>query len=210
MFSASKDNNDFKRSDSNRKEESKPQSNWGNNVELWEAFRSENESAFVEVYHTYFQLLFNYAKQLNPDSDSCKDFIQDFFIKLRRNRARLPEVSSIKAFLIKGLRNLMIDDYNKRSKMPLVEYNDQTHDFHVIPSFETLLIDRQITEDQLNKITQIIATLPSRQREAMHFFFYNQLSYEEISEIMNFGSVKAARNLIYRALKEIKERFDNI
>ena len=44
----------------------------------------------------------------------------------------------------------------------------------------------------------------------MHFFFYNQLSYEEISEIMNFGSVKAARNLIYRALKEIKERFDNI
>ena len=165
---------------------------------------SSSESAFVEIYHQYFQLLYNYGRQINSDPESCKDVIQDLFIKLRKNRSKLPQVNSIKAFLLKSYRNKLYSEFKKKQRIETITYSNEAHNFLVSPSYETLLIDRQITKEQLERIKSAISTLSQRQREALHFFYYNNLSYEEIGEVMNFSSVKAARNLVYRALKEVK------
>ncbi len=185
-------------------------SSWENNELLWNAFRKGNESAFVEIYHQYFQLLYNYGRQINSDPESCKDVIQDLFIKLRKNRSKLPQVNSIKAFLLKSYRNKLYSEFKKKQRIETITYSNEAHNFLVSPSYETLLIDRQITKEQLERIKSAISTLSQRQREALHFFYYNNLSYEEIGEVMNFSSVKAARNLVYRALKEVKEKINNL
>jgi RNA polymerase sigma-70 factor (ECF subfamily) len=45
--------------------------------------------------------------------------------------------------------------------------------------------------------------LSSRQKEIIYLKYYQNLSYEEVSEIMNIN-YQVARNLLYQAIKSLK------
>jgi RNA polymerase sigma factor (sigma-70 family) len=51
---------------------------------------------------------------------------------------------------------------------------------------------------------QALAQLSNRQKEIIYLKFYQELNYEEVSEIMNIN-YQAARNLLYQSIKSIKK-----
>ncbi len=48
-----------------------------------------------------------------------------------------------------------------------------------------------------------LGRLSNRQREIIYLKYYQNLSYEEVSEIMNIN-YQVARNLLYQAIKSLK------
>ncbi len=172
--------------------------------ESWEAFRKGSESAFIDLYNRYFQLLYDYGRQVSGDKEMVKDCIQDVFVTIRNKRKKLPEVSSVKAFLLKCIRNKILTEHTKRSKQRAVDLEQTPLDFLIMPSVEDIMISRQYSQDNLHKIQKSLKCLTQRQREIIYYFYYNNLSYTEIKEVMSFSSVKSARNLLYKALVEIR------
>lgn len=173
-------------------------------LRLWEEFRKGSEAAFIEVYNQYFQILYDYSFRLTSNKPLCKDCIQDLFYKLRKNRSALPSVQSPKAFLIKSIRNQLLNEIKKSKRSDSLSEASINQPFLVTPSHETVIIARQFSQSQLRRISWAIAKLTARQREAIHFFFYEELGYSEIADIMGMTSTRAARNLIYRSLKAIR------
>ena len=49
--------------------------------------------------------------------------------------------------------------------------------------------------------------LPNNQRKALYLFYYEDYSYKEVAEFMGMTNIKSARNLMYKAINNLKKSF---
>ncbi len=66
------------------------------------------------------------------------------------------------------------------------------------------IIAQELSEEQARQLKQAFSNLTGRQREALFLRYYQGLSYEEISDIMDVR-YQSLRNLISTALKRLRE-----
>ena len=173
---------------------------------IWKAFKNGSESAFIHIYEAYFDKLFIYGSQFTSDKGRVKDAIQDLFIDLRKNRARLGDTTSIKFYLFKCLKRWIIKEsghwFNKCEEFS----GDMA--FHFTLSHEQVLIDRQLDEDKTIRLNKALAELSPRKREVIYYFYYEGMSYLQIKELMNMSHVKSVRNLLYKAIDFLRENIE--
>lgn len=177
---------------------------FSSDVEVWDAFRQGNESAFIFIYETYFEVLFGYGFSIVPDPNLIKDSLQDLFVELRERRAKLGPTDSIKFYLFKSLKRKLLKEITKwpGSKDSL---DAIPADFQFTLSYEAQLIDRQLTAEKISQMNDAISKLSRRQREIIYYSFFEGFSYAQIQEIMGLDSYQSARNLMYKALKELRK-----
>lgn len=157
-----------------------------------------NESAFITIYSTYFDTLYLYGKRFVRQEQFLKDIIQDLFISLRRNRGTLGQTNAIKFYLFKSLKRKIVKEEKRRINQTEVLPDDFEFDVYFSP--EQLLISRQITEETAARINAALRKLSPRKKEVIYYFFFEDLSYCQIREIMKLDNIKSVRNLVYKAL----------
>ena len=47
--------------------------------------------------------------------------------------------------------------------------------------------------------------LPERQRKAIHYFYFENVSYAQLAELMEMSNIKSARNLVYKGINSLRE-----
>jgi RNA polymerase sigma factor (sigma-70 family) len=162
-----------------------------------------NESAFITIYTTYFDTLYFYGKRFVRQEQFLKDIIQDLFISLRRNRTTLGPTSTIKFYLFKSLKRRIIKEEKRR--INLSEVIPEDFEFDVYFSPEQMLISRQINEETAARINAALLKLSPRKKEVIYYFFFEELTYCQIQEIMKLDNIKSVRNLVYKALDFLRE-----
>ncbi len=176
-----------------------------NEIQLWNSFRSGGDSAFIKIYEKYFPILYSYGHQFTHDTDLIKDSIQEFFIELRSNRSRLGETTSVKAYFFKSMRRRLLRALSKKKHLLYDGHLEKDFDFEISLSWESIVINNQIEAEQRFKLEGAFNKLTKRQKEAIIYFYYEGLSYEEIASIMDLSKVKYARTLVYRSIDKLKE-----
>lgn len=179
--------------------------------DLWELFKSGNEDAFISIYNAHFQSLINYGYHFCNKINIVEDAVQDLFIDLRRRRGKLPRIrSSIKIFLFVALKNRLINEIRKHKYVLVKPADLEKHSFQVTNSHECELIDQQASQEIREKLQVAVNKLSFKQREALFYMFYEEYSYSDIRVLLNLGAVKSARNLVYKALMEVKKHFSKL
>ncbi|MDF9799610.1 RNA polymerase sigma factor (sigma-70 family) [Catalinimonas alkaloidigena] len=177
--------------------------------DLWSAFREGSENAFDLIYGKMFPVLFNYGFRICQDEEQVKDCIQNIFIEIWQKRDQIKEVYSLKHYFLKIMRRKVFralkskkEDYFKLFNSGLgKEQEDNLISF--LPSqFATEDDDSYIA---IKKMRKAVEYLSSRKREAILLKFYENLSYAEISEVMELRDPKYARQLVYRSLDDLRE-----
>ncbi len=178
-----------------------------NESEIWIKFKNGDEEAFVWIYHNYFAVLYNYARQFNLNSDYVKDHIQDLFIYIRENRHKLSDVNSIKFYLFKSLRRRLLA--NRKQRFQILSLfgteNKAIFNIQITETPEVRIINQSLDDEKKAWISRSMTRLTARQREAVIYFYYEGMSYQEIAEIMGLKKVKSARKLIYRAIETLRK-----
>ncbi|MDW7691348.1 sigma-70 family RNA polymerase sigma factor [Flammeovirgaceae bacterium SG7u.111] len=173
---------------------------------IWGKFKEGSSDAFYSLYDLYYQPLFYYGMRISGNKDLTRDAIHDLFLELWESRTRIKNVQSIKPYLLKSLRNIIIDILNK-DKKTLNVFEDaffEKNTIETILSQEDVIIqeyDSSINVEQLNKAFNILS---SRQKEIIYLRFYSNLNYKEIAEITNL-KYQSVRNLVSKALLKLKE-----
>jgi RNA polymerase sigma-70 factor (ECF subfamily) len=134
-----------------------------------------------------------------------KDCLQDFFIYLRKNREGLKDTPSLKMYLFKAFRRRVVDYLNKHNREHRHHESFAFAQFPVELSTETVYINKQMEHEQLSRLNTALEELDSKEREAIYYFYYESLSYEQIREIFDFSHVSSARRLIYRGLDQLRK-----
>jgi RNA polymerase sigma factor (sigma-70 family) len=170
---------------------------------LWLAYKSGNEKAIIFIYQQHYQSLYRYGFKICGDKDLTKDCIHDIFTNLWLKREKNKDVHHIRAYLIKYMRwhlgkKMMQDrryiDFEKRP----------TGADEIQFSYESLLVNEQMNQELREKLTLTLQKLSKRQQEAIYLRFYNDLSYEQIAEIMSLR-YQSVRNLVHESVKALRD-----
>ncbi|WP_339880099.1 sigma-70 family RNA polymerase sigma factor [uncultured Algoriphagus sp.] len=171
--------------------------------ELWDLFRSGSNSAFITIYKRYFDVLYSYGYRINNSEDLVKDAIQDVFLDLKKNYKSLGETSSIKFYLFKCLKRRIYKELKTWTN--LKEDLIPNESFEITFSHEQTLIDKQIDLEKTQLVNAALKRLSPRKREAIYYIYFEGLTYLQVSELMGLSDSKSARDLVYKALKSLRD-----
>ena len=173
--------------------------------QVWRQFRQGDAGALGYIYHQYADPLYNYGRQISPDAELVKDCIQDLFIELMHKRRNLGEAASIKHYLFASFRRKLIRQIKRSHKLLLKDKITEQQDFGIALAHDLKLIEHQMTGEQKALLNKAVKNLSARQREVILLYYYEGFSFEQISYLMEMGSVQAVRNLLGRAIHKLFE-----
>ena len=150
------------------------------------------------------------AKMLGDESDA-EDVAQQVFIRVWKSAPRYEPTAKFTTWLYKITRNLVFNELRRRKRhtttsldRPLGPDDDdrplQTADTSV-KAPDTALLD----EEMQAAIQKAIDELPETQRMAIILRRYDDISYEEIAEILDL-SVPAVKSVLFRARTDLREK----
>lgn len=171
-------------------------------LQLWIEFKRGNRQAFKLIYYTYHQHLFNYGLKVSGHADIAEDCIQDLFLKLWKNRKNLGNVHSIKSYLFKSFRRILIDLIKSDKKISDIIDLPAEYDVHL--NIEEMLIKNEVSRQQLSRLEKALNNLSKRQKEIIYLCFYKGMSYKEITEVIPI-KYQTVRNCMHEAIKVLRK-----
>ena len=169
-------------------------------IALWESFLKGDREAFGLLFKNNYPYLFQYGIKICPNQPLLEDTIQDLFMEIWRNRNAVP-VLSVRAYLLKALKYKLLRELSRNNSTTLQDNMAEEGAFEL--GHEAFLVSRQEDDERSKKVLRSLQQLSPRQKEIIYLKFYQNLSYEEVSVIMNIN-YQAARNLLYHAIKALK------
>lgn len=149
--------------------------------------------------------LFRFALKVLGNEEEAKDVVQEVFIRVWNGRDQMNEVQNWEAWCMRITRNLSLDrirSMNRKSTQPIEESFDIHHE--ALTPHETTEI-----HESMQRITQLISTLPEKQRQIIHLRDVEGYSYNEISEILELDMNQVKVNL-FRARTAVREKLIKI
>ena len=168
----------------------------------WEGLLNGDKEAFVSLYNSYFNLLYEYGMRLCRNTDLVKDCIQDLFVKLWSNRDNLAITTAVKPYLLASLRNTMLNKMEKEKHTKDREYKagyDTAFNLNYSISMDSHMIRHEEERYKTSIVANALEKLTPRQRECIYLRFYSRLEYTEIAGLMNI-SLKATYKISGRAI----------
>lgn len=172
---------------------------------LWASLKTGNELAFSVLYKRYVNRLFNYGMHSCNDRDLVKDCLQELFARLWSKRETLGVAGSVNYYLFKSFRRLLIGKLIASRKFKLPFQAEPNSVFEFIPPWEDVLIEDESKNRKMEMLKSGINALSKRQREAIFLKFFNELSYHEVSSIMELR-VDSVYNLISKAIDVLRAK----
>ncbi len=172
---------------------------------LWNAFRQGDEQAFGQIAQRYYRSLFSYGVKFSKDREFIKDCLQDLFMELWYKRETLGDTEFVKFYLLKSLRRKIHRQSLKQQWLTDEEELDFEAENLGELSIEQQIIEVETSEALLRQLNTELSILPKRQQEIIYLKFYENLDNESIAQVMSI-SRQAVANLLYRTLKELREK----
>jgi RNA polymerase sigma-70 factor (ECF subfamily) len=161
-----------------------------------------NDAARILV-EKYRKIVFATALRYTHSYDDAEDLSQEVFIKAFTNLHTFNFNSSLQTWLYRITVNTFL---NQKAKSNI----DNTRQRDNAVELESVLVDTINPEQEyeykelLNKFEDALQQLPERQREVFCLRYYDEMKYEEISELLGttVGGLKAN---YYYAVKKLTE-----
>lgn len=173
-------------------------------LELWKSFLQGSDHCLEKLYRRYFDELFAYGKKWLNDTQITEDSIQDLFIKLLRSRKNLSTPVSVKFYLLKAFRSIVLDKIKIKNRFNLIDEPNEDL-FQVGLSPEDGMIENEEAILIRKKLIKALEKLTPRQREAIYLKYSQGLSYANVSEMMEL-TPKATYKLMARAIDALKQQ----
>ena len=170
--------------------------------DLWLKFRQGDMKSLEQIYNENVDLLYGYGKKICQDENVLNDHIQDLFVYIWENRTKLGDAIVIKAYLMRALKNRIIDHYRKNSKIKMDGEVAHIRTQTASKEEEIILFETDRIRDE--NIKKAMNQLTDRQREIIYLKFTKNLSYEEIGDILEIN-YQSVRNLAHRAISELRK-----
>jgi len=167
--------------------------------------------AFAQLVDKYKQPVINLAFRTLHDATEAEDLAQNVFLQVFKSAHRYKRMAKFSTWLFTITRNLCLNEIRRRSRHP-AESIDAPHPeqedqpLHQFEDRKTFLPHESLLHGELEqKIEQALAELPENQRTAILLCRQEELSYEEIAEILDC-SLSATKSLIHRGRETLKEK----
>lgn len=166
---------------------------------LWQAFREGQREALGVLFDRYAQQLFAYGHHLTGEPEPVKDAIQTVFVQLWVRRENLGEVTTVKFYLYRSLKNELLRVANTARPRQGLTLADRYE-----PSSEQCLVDMEEENYVAARLRVSLAQLSGREKEVINLKYFNNFKIREIADLLHLSEQTVA-NLLSRALKKLRK-----
>lgn len=161
-------------------------------------------SAFAEATRLYTEPLYWQIRRLVQNHDDANDLLQNTFLKAWSSIENFRGEAKLSTWLYKIAINESLGFLEREKRRLKVSLDDpEAENIHSI-SADTSLDGNALSQ----KLQDAIATLPEKQRIVFNMKYFDDMKYEEMSEILgtSVGALKASYHI---ASKKIEQYFEN-
>ena len=158
-----------------------------------------DESAFEQVFKTYYKNLHAYAMTMIKDEMDAEEMVQQVFYKLWDRADHLSFSGSIAAYLYRAVHNECLN-YLKHLK---VRSSHQLHVVHRMKNEADHGTGKVLTTELESKFKAALNELPEQCRTIFQMSRFEELKYREIADKLDI-SVKTVENQMGKALKILR------
>jgi RNA polymerase sigma factor (sigma-70 family) len=146
--------------------------------------------------------LIQFATRITGDRERARDIVQETFIQFER-RGPVTQNGEPATWLFTVCRNGALNVCRKEKRLTfldeaLIEKQEAKH--------QPMPFDRLEHDEASGFLIRILATLPPRQQEVLQLKFQNDLSYQQIAEIIQTNANNVGV-LIHTALKTLRQKY---
>jgi RNA polymerase sigma-70 factor (ECF subfamily) len=161
-----------------------------------------NDKAIETLYRHYHRPLFAFVRHLINVDEAADDIVHDTFLAVHKNPLGFNGSCKFFTWLCSIAKNKTLDHQRKtmrRLQLPVEEWNDELADTTADTSWDVLGHFENI---ELGDIMQgCIDKLPSPQREATYWVYYQDLRLEEVAKYQDSPVNTIKTRLLHARLK---------
>ena len=146
----------------------------------------------AQLYDAHAAALFAFLLNLTRDEADTRDLLQEIFIKLAREPARLAGVRVERAFLVQLAHNAAIDLLRRRGTRERTKENFAAE--MISPFAPATEPDEEMFRQAL---AAALAALPAEQRAVVHLKLWGDLTFAEIAAALEIPPNTAASRYRY-------------
>lgn len=183
-------------------------------------YRSGDLAAFRELYRRHSRGLYNFIAWRSPRRDWVDEIVQDSWANLHQARERYAPQASFRTYLFQIARNRLID-HLRQNRLVLAgelqgkscdgEDADEVHFSALVDSVgqdetqspEAVLVRRR----EYAALHAAIKALPNEQREALVLQQFNDMSLEEIAELVA-APIETVKSRLRYAMKKLRQQLE--
>ncbi len=176
-------------------------------VRLMQLVAGGDTSAFEQLIERHQALVAGTVARMLGSNSDVEDIAQQVFIRVWKSARRYVPRAKFTTWLLKITRNLVFNELRRSKRHAHVPLQSEPGAEETPLKDETNPApDASLLETELQRaIEEAIMQLPESQRMALVLRRYEQLSYEQIAEVLNL-SVPAVKSVLFRARTELRTR----
>ena len=158
------------------------------------------DAAFRELIAQYSRPLYSHIRNIALNHDDTDDILQNTFIKVFNNLKNFKGESKLFSWMYRIATNEALTFINQRAKKSGISNEDVQK-----KAIDNLEADIYFEgEDIQLKLQKGIALLPEKQQLVFKMRYFEELKYEEISEILgtSVGALKASYHIATKKIEE--------
>ena len=176
-------------------------------VQLMQLVSAGETAAFEELVERHQRLVVGTVARMLGNNSEVEDLAQQVFVRVWKSAKRYVPRAKFTTWLLKITRNLVFNELRRRSRHAQLPLQAESEDEErPLRDERAVAPDASLLEKELQSaIEAAITQLPETQRMAVVLRRYDELSYEEIAQVLE-QSVPAVKSLLFRARTELRTR----
>ncbi|MEY2544763.1 MAG: hypothetical protein QOE81_2224 [Verrucomicrobiota bacterium] len=176
-------------------------------VRLMQLVAGGDTAAFEQLIERHQTLVAGTVARMLGSNSDVEDIAQQVFIRVWKSASRYVARAKFTTWLLKITRNLVFNEMRRAKRHPHLPVQiDPEAEEMPLKDEATATPDATLLQVELQaEIEKAIMLLPDTQRMALVLRRYEELSYEEIADVLDL-SVPAVKSLLFRARTELRER----
>lgn len=169
-------------------------------TELLLLLEKDVNNGFRLLVKRYSQPIYWHIRKIVYTHADADDITQNVFIKVFQNLSRFKRNSSLKTWIYKIATNESLNFINSAAQKKNIRSDEL-----VIQLSSQLKDDNFFDGDEIQfKLQQAIAELPEKQRIVFNMKYFDDIKYEDMSEILE-TSVGALKSSYHHASKKVEQ-----
>ena len=179
--------------------------------ELIEQLKQGNEQAFRRLIENYQKMVVNTCYGILHNHEDAEDVAQDVFVEVYRSVDNFRADSKLSTWLYRIAVNRSLNHIrdNKKHRWFSSFESDVSVENKKLLQVESSKTDQPEFEPENKQraviLHEAINSLPENQKVAFSLSKYEELSYQEIAEVMEL-SVSSVESLLFRAKKNLQKK----
>lgn len=163
----------------------------------------DKERAFNEIVKSYSERLYWHVRELVGSHDDADDLLQDIFLKIWTALPSFRGESQLFTWIWRIATNEAINHLKKQRLLNMFSGGTENEAEHVPDSGGSFDGDRA-----QRLLSVAISKLPPRQKAVFNMRYFEEMKYEDISEVLDtsVSSLKASYHFAYEKVKSFLEK----